>query len=76
MQIERMAYIIDFHGKEVPKRLLHMDVNLAYVSKRANYAIVYCDTARGEKSLVQQLQKVKGFIRVKPSLFYEETKNI
>lgn len=76
MQIERMAYIVDFTGKEVPKKLERMDVNVAYVSKKANYAIVYFDKTKGEKLLLSQLQGVKGFIGVHASLFFNEEANI
>lgn len=76
MQIERQAYIVDFVGKEVPKKLERMDINLVYVSKKANYAIVYFDRAKGEKLLLTQLQGVKGFIGVKPSLLFNEEANI
>ncbi len=76
MQIERTAYIVDFFGKEVPKRLERMDINVVYVSKKANYAIVYFDKVKGEKLLTNQLHNVKGFIAVYPSLFYNETANI
>lgn len=76
MQIERQAYIVDFVGKEVPKRLEKMDINLVYVSKKANYAIVYFDRAKGEKLLLNQLQNVKGFIGVHPSLIFNEEANI
>lgn len=53
-----------------------MDVNLTYISKKFNYAIVYLDEAKGEKLLVNHLKNVKGFIGVTPSLFYDENANI
>ena len=34
MEIKRCAFIVDFKGKEVPKRLSKMDVNLTYISKK------------------------------------------
>jgi len=76
MLVERMAYIINFQGKEVPKKLNSMDVNLVYVSKKANYAVVYVDKSRGEKMLVQNLLNTKGFQGVIPSLFFDENVNI
>ena len=76
MEIKRCAYIVDFKGKEIPKRLNKMDVNLAYVSKKFNYAVVYLDEAKGEKLLINHLKNVKGFMRVYPSLFYDENANI
>ena len=76
MQIERQAYIVDFVGKEAPKKLEKMDINLVYVSRKANYAIVYFDRAKGEKLLLTQLQGVKGFIGVQPSLLFNEEANI
>lgn len=76
MQVKRMAYIVDFFGKEVPKRLNEMDINLVYVSRRANYAVIYCDVAKTEQALTKNLQQVKGFKSIKPSLFYDENVNI
>ena len=76
MQVERIAYIVDFVGKEVPKKLEKMDVNLIYVSKKANYAIVYYDKSKGEKHLVNQLNNIKGFVSCHPSLFFNEQTNI
>lgn len=76
MEIKRCAFIVDFKGKEVPKRLSKMDVNLTYISKKFNYAIVYLDEAKGEKLLINHLKNVKGFIGVTPSLFYDENANI
>ncbi len=76
MLVDRMAYIINFHGKEVPKKLSTMDVNLVYVSKKANYAVVYIDKSRGEKMLSQTLSGTKGFQGIVPSLFFDENVNI
>ncbi|WP_162146948.1 DUF2129 domain-containing protein [Acholeplasma granularum] len=76
MEIQRVAYIVDFKGKEVPKKLSKMDVNLAYVSKKGNYAVVYFDKNKGEKMLTSHLKNVKGFIRIYPSLTFNEEANI
>lgn len=76
MEIKRSAFIVDFKGKEVPKRLNKMDVNLTYISKRFNYAVVYLDESKGEKLLVNHLKHVKGFVGVYPSLFFDQNANI
>lgn len=76
MEVKRCAYIVDFKGKEVPKRLSKMDVNLAYVSKKFSYAVVYLDENKGEKLLTNHLKNVKGFIGVQPSLFFDQNANI
>jgi len=76
MEIKRCAYIVDFKGKEVPKRLNKMDVNLTYISKKFNYAVVYLDEAKGEKLLTNHLRNVKGFIGVYPSLFFDQNTNL
>jgi hypothetical protein len=44
--------------------------------KRANYAIVYVDKAKGDKVLTQALSNVKGFQSVAPSLFFDENVNL
>lgn len=76
MRINRMQYIVEYFGKDVPKKLATMDLNLVYVSKKQKYAIVYCDVSKGEKELLKQLQNIKGFKSVKESLFYDENVNI
>lgn len=76
MEIKRCAYIVDFKGKEVPKKLSKLDVNLAYVSKKSNYAVVYLDENKGEKMLLSQLHNVKGFVALYPSLFFHIESNI
>jgi uncharacterized protein YlbG (UPF0298 family) len=76
MEVKRCAYIVDFKGKEVPKRLSKMDVNLAYISKKFNYAVIYLDEAKGEKLLTNHLKNVKGFIGVQASLFFDQNANI
>ncbi len=76
MEVKRCAYIVDYKGKEVPKRLSKMDVNLAYISKKFSYAVVYLDEAKGEKLLTNHLKNVKGFIGVQPSLFFDQNVNI
>ena len=58
MVVERMAYIVYFKVRKYLK-LNGMDVHVAYVSKRANYAIVYVDKAKGDKVLTQALSNVK-----------------
>ena len=76
MDIKRCAFIVDYKGKEVPKKLSRLDVNVAYVSKKFNYAVVYLDENKGEQLLVNHLKRVKGFISVYPSLIFSEHANI
>mgnify|MGYP000925107686 CR=1 FL=1 len=76
MQVKRMAYIVDYFGKEVPKKLAEMDIHLVYISKRANYAVVYCDQNKGEQALKKSLSNIKGFKHISPSLFFDENVNI
>ncbi|CCV63825.1 conserved hypothetical protein (UPF0298) [Alteracholeplasma palmae J233] len=71
-----MQYIIDFFGKDVPKKLSTMDIHLVYVSKRQKYAVIYCDTAKGEKELLKNLKNIKGFKGIRESLYFDETVNI
>lgn len=76
MRINRMQYIVEYFGKEIPRKLSTMDLNLVYVSKKQKYAVVYYDVAKGEKELLRQLQGIRGFKSVKESLFYDENVNI
>ena len=71
-----MAYIINFFGKEVPKKLETMDVNVYYISKKQNYAIVYADQNRGLNQLTSQLKSIRGFKNISESLSYDSNVNI
>ena len=68
----RDSYIIDYKGKATINKLKHMDVNITYISKKFNYCIIYLDKSKGEKYLLQNLKKTKGFIRFYPSVFTHE----
>lgn len=76
MNIIRDSYIIDYRNKAVLNKLKRMDVNIAYISKKFNYCVIYLDNNKGERYLLQNLRKVRGFIRFYPSLFLHEESNI
>lgn len=74
MVVDRMAYIVYYHGKDIIKKVQNMSVNLAYISARNNYLIFYGDNNQ-EKNYFNQIKSIKGFKKLEQSLFFnEETK--
>ncbi len=74
--ILRESFIIDYRNKAVLNKLKKMDVNIVYVSKRFNYCVVYLDNNKGSNYLLQNLRKIRGFVRFHPTLFNHEEANI
>ena len=74
MYANRMAYIIFFQGKHVIEKLQSMPVDIAYVSEKQNYAVVYGDMDQ-EALLKKQLKDVKGFKYIGPSQMYDPNLN-
>lgn len=72
--VDRMRFIVYFHGKEVLKRLEIMPVNVAFVSKRNNYIVFYGDKVN-EKHYYNQMKNVKGFKKLELSPLYNEEAN-
>jgi len=74
MYANRMAYIVFFQGKHVIEKLQTMPVDIAYVSEKQNYAVVYGDKDQ-EAALKKQLKDVKGFKYFGPSQMYDPNLN-
>jgi len=74
MLANRMQYIVFYQGKHVLEKLQSMPVDVAYVSEKQNYAIVYGDKEQ-EQSYKKQLKDVKGFKFFGPSQLYDENLN-
>ncbi|MFP4178270.1 MAG: DUF2129 domain-containing protein [Acholeplasmataceae bacterium] len=74
MYAKRMAYVVFFRGKHVIKRIKSLPVDVQYVSKKQNYAILYGD-ADQEQALKKQLKNTKGFKYIGPSRLYDENLN-
>lgn len=69
-----MAYIVYYKGKGVLKRLETMPVNIAFTSKKLNYTIFYGELSQ-EKSYLNQLKKIKGFLKFEQSEMFDEEVN-
>jgi len=69
-----MAYIVFFQGKHVIEKLQTMPVDIAYVSEKQNYAVVYGDKDQ-EAAFKKTLKDVKGFKFIGPSLMYDPNLN-
>ena len=74
MYAKRMACIILFQRKHVVEKLQSMPVDIAYISEKQNYAVVYGDLDQ-EAVLKKQLKDVKGFKYIGPSQMYDPNLN-
>ena len=74
MYSKRMAYIVFYQGKHVPEKLKSLPVDIAYISEKQHYAVVYGDE-NIDKQLKKQLKDVKGFKYIGPSSMYDEHLN-
>ena len=74
MLVERMSYVIFFKGKEVLSSLESLPLDVAYVSKKKRFVVVYTDKTK-EEQIKNTLKKVKGFKGISPSQIFDESLN-
>jgi len=74
MLANRMQFIVFYQGKQVLEKLQSMPVDIAYVSDKQSYAVVYGDKEQ-EQNYKKQLKDVKGFKFFGPSQLYDENLN-
>ncbi len=74
MLANRMQFIVFYQGKHVLEKLQSMPVDIAYVSDKQSYAIVYGDKEQ-EQNYKKQLKDVKGYKFFGPSQLYDENLN-
>ena len=74
MYANRMSFVVFYQGKKVIEKLKTMPVDIAYISERLNYAIIYGDKET-EASLKKQLKDVKGFKHLSPSQTFDSNVN-
>ncbi|MBN2300624.1 MAG: DUF2129 domain-containing protein [Acholeplasmataceae bacterium] len=74
MYANRMAYVVFYQGKRVLEKLKTMSVDIAYISNKQNYAVVYADIDQ-EQILKKQLKDIKGFKHIGPSQMYDPNLN-
>lgn len=74
MYANRMSYVVIYQGKKVLEKLKTLPVDIAYVSEKLNYAIVYGDVDV-EQTLKKQLKDVKGFKHISASQLYDTNLN-
>lgn len=74
MNVNRMAFVVFYQGKRVLERIKNLPVDVAYISKKQNYAILYGDMEQAE-NLRKKLRMVKGFKFIGPSHMYDENLN-
>ncbi len=74
MLANRMQFIVFYQGKHVLEKLQSMPLDIAYISEKQNYAVVYADKDQ-EQALKKQIKDVKGFKYFGPSQLYDENLN-
>lgn len=74
MDINRMAYIVYFRGGNLLKRIDRLPINVAYVSKKMSYLVFYGDLNQ-EKSYLNQMKNIKGFLKIEQSKAYDKDLN-
>jgi uncharacterized protein YlbG (UPF0298 family) len=74
MLANRMQFIVFYQGKQVLEKLQSMPVDIAYVSDKQSYVIIYGDKEQ-EQNYKKQLKDVKGFKFFGPSQLYDENLN-
>ena len=74
MYANRMSYVVFYQGKHVIEKLNSLPVDIAYISEKQGYAIVYGDKDI-EANLKKQLKDIKGFKHIGPSQLFDPNVN-
>lgn len=74
MLVDRMSYIIFFKGNQVVDKLLELPLDVAYVSKKKRFVVVYADKSN-EETIKKALKNIKGFKGFTPSQTFDENLN-
>lgn len=74
MYANRMQYVIFYQGKQVLEKLKTLPVDIAFISEKQGYAVVYGDKDI-EAQLKKQLKDVKGFKHVGTSQTFDQNLN-
>ncbi len=74
MLVNRMSYVIFFKGKDVLNSLEALPLDVAYVSKKKRFVVIYADKTK-EEHIKNALKKVKGFKGFSPSQIFDESLN-
>lgn len=74
MYANRMSFVIFYQGKQVLEKLKNLPVDVAFISKKQNYVIVYADLDQ-EQNLKKQMKDVKGFKHLSSSQLFDEKLN-
>ena len=74
MYANRMQYVIFYQGKQVLEKLKTLPVDIAFISEKQGYAVVYGDKDI-EAQLKKQLKDVKGFKHVGTSQTFDQSLN-
>jgi len=74
MYANRVSFVIFYQGKQVLEKLKNMPVDVAYISKKQNYVVIYADQDQ-EQNLKKQMKDVKGFKHLSSSQLFDTTLN-
>ncbi|MCD4827392.1 MAG: DUF2129 domain-containing protein [Acholeplasmataceae bacterium] len=74
MYTNRISYVAIYHGKHVINKLQNLPVDVAYISTKQHYAVVYFDKSN-EEMINKQVKSVKGLKHFGPSQTYDQELN-
>ncbi len=74
MLVDRMSYVIFFKGNRVIDKLNNLPLDVAYISKKKRFAVIYTDRAN-EDSIKKALKNVKGYKGFTLSQTFDENLN-
>jgi len=70
----RMSYVVYYRGNQVLKKLEQLHVDVAYISKKLSYAVLYMDKEL-EHKVRKALRYTKGFKFFETSKTFDESLN-
>ncbi|MCK9235749.1 MAG: DUF2129 domain-containing protein [Acholeplasmataceae bacterium] len=74
MHTNRISYVAVYQGKHTLSKLKKLPVDIAYISSKQNYAVLYFDK-NNENMITKQMKNTKGLKHFGPSQTYDENLN-
>ncbi|PKK97073.1 MAG: hypothetical protein CVV58_03120 [Tenericutes bacterium HGW-Tenericutes-3] len=74
MYANRMSFVIYYQGNKVLEKLKNLPVDVAFISKKQNYVVIYADQDQ-EQNIKKQMKDVKGFKHLSASQLFDPNLN-
>lgn len=74
MLVDRMSYVVFFKGNRVISKLNELPLDVAYISKKKRFAVIYTNKAN-ENEIRNALKKVRGYKGFTISQTFDEDLN-